>query len=285
MKKFIAIIIAVILSTCSFSAFAAGFDGLGMNTNSSSTSSELPDPAQALDVFGTLVSSNYEFSEGYVCNVYAYEKPNNTSAFIDKYSGICRQAGYTVTEATIDGQNGFTIQSGDGLYAMLFPSVNDQILFMVQTGMDFTLKTRINYATCVYNNREYEYTKGNYGSDTYYFYNGVDVWDIMLHAEGNAPHDWISLDIPMYISEGDEFYVTDGDVIPGFGLMIPSGYLLEPIGDSNYHVRGYDDFAHLVITRYEETDRGVLIEGVFNGSFDEGEMVFENLTFSVIVRD
>jgi len=286
MKKALAFILSIILCF-SCSALASGFGGLGINTSGTSGSAAmLPDPAEVMDeVYGTLINSSYEFTAGYFCDVYAYEKPRNIDSVVNSYSGLCRDAGYTVTETIVEGQTGYTIQNGDGLYAILFPDVNGQMLFMVQNGMAFSPKTRINYAVLTYNGRTYEYTIDKLGSDYIYSFGDVYSWQFICHAEGNSPFSYLSFEIPVGVTAGTEYYITEDSDVPGFGLSAASTSLLNPLDESEYFLRGYDDYAYLVITRSEETDRGLLLEGVFSCSLDEGDVVFENLTFSVLLRE
>lgn len=286
MKKLLTLALALILCICSLGAYASGFDGLVPNGGDKSDSATaLPDPAEAMkDVYGTIINSDYEFMDGYFCSVYSYEKPLVINTFTDNYSGLCRQAGYTVTETTVDGQSGYSIQNGDGLYAMLFPDVNGQMLFMVQTGMNFTLNTRMNYATMKYNGRTYEYECNHYGSDIYAFMD-IYSWDFMLHAIGNSPIGYLNFYIPVGVSEGTEYYITEDSDVHGFGLMIPTGFVLDPYDEGEYSLRSVGDYAHLVITRCEDTDRGVIMEGSFSCCLNGGDFIIEDLVFSVTLSE
>ena len=142
MKKMLSLVLALMLCMACAAASAAGFSGLsggGFSGLSVSGGAEaLPDPAKVTDSYGTLMQADYAFSSDYLCDAYIYERPRTINAFTDEYFSLCRKAGYTVTETTVDGVNAYSIQADDAHYALLVTNFDGQMLLLVQKGMDFS---------------------------------------------------------------------------------------------------------------------------------------------------
>ena len=281
MKKFLALLMTIALLCSMTAASAAGFDGLLPKKTSSEP---VPDPSEVTGVCGTLLQSNYQFDANYLCDAYVFEAPDNTRNFIDEYAVICRKAGYTLTEAVISGENGYTIQSGSGLYACIFPNMDGQMLLLIQSGMPFELAARTNYATIVYNNRAYEMEV--WQAKEWYAFN---CWELIFQCD-RGTFEFLTLCIPQSARTGDSYYVSGSSHVEGFALFQDHDAelldIVEPL--FGYRSDGIDsskDFASVEITRIQDTDDGVLIEGVFNGSFNRGSIVIEDFVFSALVEE
>ena len=271
MKKTCTLILALLLCLISACACAGGLAGLGGGGE------KLPDPAEVTGKSGALYAADYAFADDYLCDAYIYEPVGSTLSFMDDYTVLCRKAGYSVTATLVDGQDGYSIQDGSGLYAMLVPEFGDQMLLLVQKGMNFELKKRTNYATCVYNNREYELEL--YFTDTWDFYKAYTI----TFKTDRAPFELISISFPQHARSGDAFYSDKKEKDESFFVLYDNDrYILAPEGSDD--IDGAKDFASLKINKLEDVDEGILVEGVFNGSFSKGEKVFENFEFSAIIE-
>lgn len=280
MKKFLALILAVLLTAVCSAASATGLAGLLGGTQT--TAEPVPDPAAVTGAYGSLLAENYQFSADYLCDAYVYAKPTDRS-FIDQYTVRCRQAGYTVTAATIDGAKAYTIQNGDGSYACLFPDYSGQMLLLIQKGMNFELQTRTNYATIIYNNRAYELEL--WSADEWLAF---DAWELYFKCDRGVIK-YIQITLPRYAVSGDEYYVSGTSHVKGFSLMLDMEKTLVDINEPLFGVRrdaidNSRDYAHVVIHTVRDVEGGVLIEGEFNGSFERGTIVIEDFIFSAIVE-
>ena len=280
MKKTVFLLVLVALLCCGM-ASASGIGGL----IPAASTGPVPDPAQITESYGELLAENYEFSVGYFCDAYVYETPDDVRDFADMYATRCRKAGYSMTAATIDGAAGYTIQSGNGLYACLIPDANGQMLLLIQRGMAFVPETRTNYASMIYNNRSYDLEL--FQAKNYDFFN---TWDISYQCDRGV-FQFVRIYVPRYARTGDRFYVSGSDHIEGFALSLDwEDELLgaAPPYYGGYRTDGIDsarDYAELVVTKVEDVEYGVLVEGLFNGRFKSGDVVIENFIFSAIVEE
>ena len=281
MKKFLALLLTAVLLCSMTAASAAGFDGL--LPKKSGAGAPVPDPSEINGVYGQLLQASYQFADNYLCDAYVYPTPDNTRDFMDMYTVQCRQAGYSVTAAVISGENGYTIQDGTGLYACIFPDMDGQMLLLIQSGMSFKLASRTNYATVVYNNRAYEMTC--WKAEEWAFF---DCWQLHFSCDRGV-FDYLTVCIPQSARTGDSYRVSGSGHVEGFALFLDIEKELLDINEPlfGYRSDGIDsssDYASLSVTRIEDVDGGVLIEGVFNGSFNRGSIVIEDFVFSAIVE-
>lgn len=243
----------------------------------------LPDPAEITDEMGTLLQENYEFLAGYFCTAYSYPAPTSVNRFISDYTALARTAGYSVTAATVDGANGYSIQKGDGKTAYLIPGIQGQMLFLVENGMAYAPKERTNYMTVTYNGRvcEFELQSSNMPN----LATGRDYYDTFYHA-ANAPIDSLGLDIPKYAATGDEFYMTRSNVVEGFRLSKDTTDYLA--WDSQYHgrqdhLKGDKDYILVRIDFAGEVDGEFTISGTWEGKFNNGKEVYSDGQFHAVV--
>ena len=74
----------------------------------------------------------------------------------------------------------------------------------------------------------------------------------------------------------------------GFSLSLDMKDELLDTSEPLYGVRydaidGPGDYAHVVVETVEDVKDGVLIEGVFDGTFRSGDIVIEDFVFSAVV--
>lgn len=279
MKKFLALMLAAMLLTVCSGASASGLAGLLGGTQ---TTEPVPDPVAVTGVYGSLLAEDYQFSADYLCDAYVYATPEDKS-FIDMYTVRCRQAGYTVTAATIDGAQAYTIQNGSGTYACLFPDYGGQMLLLIQKGMPFELQARTNYATIIYNNRAYDLEL--WSAEEWAWF---DAWNLYFKCDRGLIK-YIQITLPRSAISGDEYYVSGTGHVEGFSLTLDMKKELLGINEPLFGVRSdaienSRDYAHVVIHTVRDVEGGVLIEGEFNGAFDKGTIVIEDFIFSAIVE-
>lgn len=282
MKRFLALVLTTLLLASCSAASASGLAGL--LGGSSATTKPVPDPSVINGVYGSLLAENYQFSADYLCDAYVYATPDDVRDFIDMYTVRCRQTGYSVTAATIDGAKAYTIQNGDGSYACLFPDYGGQMLLLIQKGMTFELQQRTNYATLIYNNRTYEMEL--WKAEEWLWF---DAWELYFRCN-RSDIEYIQLTLPNSAASGDEYYVSGSDHVEGFSLMLNMEEQLLDINEPLFGVRrdaidNSRDYAHLVVHTVREVEGGVLIEGEFNGSFEKGTIIIEDFIFSAIVEE
>ena len=144
MKKLFSLLICIAL-LCAAAA-AEGLSGLADNSQGLSGLADLmvqplPDPSDMLGTSGTLIRENYQFSEDFLCNAYAYARPGTEDAvdiFLSAYAQQAAQCGYTVSETTVEGVDAYRMDHpSSGAYALLLPNFNGQILLLVEEGMEF----------------------------------------------------------------------------------------------------------------------------------------------------
>ena len=285
MKKFFALFIALTLCLTCAAAHAAGLSGLGgggLDGLIPAKNGPLPDPSEALGELSTLLQENYAFADDYICDAYIYSRPGSVNNFVDKYTQLCRDAGYTLAQTTVDGADGYSIQNGSGKYALLVPDFDGQRLLLVQKGMDFTPEKRTNYATCLYNGRECELTASS--TDTWAFAN---TYKIMFKAQ-RAPFKYITLYFTQHARSVDEFYVDKNTFIEGFEVSLDNETWLvssqqKYYGGRDDEIESSKDFGRLVITTLKDTEDGILVEGKLSGSFGKGSTVIEDFVFSAVL--
>lgn len=287
MKK-TAFLAALFLLVClCASALAGGVSGL-LGGSAPSASDALPDPADALSdgAYATQTEKNYDFGGGYYCNVFSYPQPVSVTKFVQDYSKLAEAAGYSMKETVLDGFDAYAVSNGDGTTAYILPKAGNDMLFLVETGMDFTPTPRRNFLSVERNGklREYEtYTRAN--TPRYYSY-GYYSFDFL--RDGNNNSDTLLFRLPNGFDVGDTFYVSKSS-----GL-VSNLYFSEDLnahcflmGTSDYHneLKGSGDYFLLTITGREKTNFGERISATFEGSFHYGETVFENGVFSVDCYD
>lgn len=285
MKKHFALLLALLLCLSIAPALAAGLSGLGgggLDGLIPVKDEPLPDPSEALGELGELLMADYAFAEDYICDAYVYDRPGSVNNFVDKYAQLCRDAGYSIAETTVDGEAGYSIQNGSGPYALLVTDFDGQMLLLVQKGMDFTPEKPTNYATCLYNGRECELTVSS--TDTWAF---VNAYSIMFRAE-RAPFKYFTLYFPQHARSGDEFYVDKDSFIKGFEVSLENSTWLvssqqKYYGGRDDEIEGSKDFGRLKITTLKDTEDGLLVEGCFDGSFNKGDLTIEDFVFSAIL--
>ena len=297
MKKWCVLFLVLVLTLTStaLASGLGGLGGLGGGTSASggindlkTRSTLLPDPCLAIDdkaAVGTLLQADYQFSADYLCDAYVY--PRQGQNFASTYSGLLKKFGYTMTETTVDGYKGYSIQNGDGKEALLVLNFDGQTLFLVEKGMDFVLT---NVMTCVYNGtptNAYLYLKYTPGKHVL-----NNSWGMTFKAV-QGKFDNLEFDVPDYARAGDVYEIMSTrdyyedlklDLWPKSGN--PVTLLYDDITFRRIDkIKSNDDFYILTVTRLEETEEGTLLVGTFEGSFDGGRYEFEAGTFAAMINN
>ncbi len=294
MKKLCVLLLALMIALTG-TAFAGGLGGLGGGTAGgginglTSTTTLLPDPCLALveedpDMVGKLYQADYQFSADYLCDAYLY--PYLGRNFVSDYTYILKKFGYTITETKVDGVDGYSIQRGDGLEALLVLDFDGQTLFLVEKGMDFVLT---NVMTCEYNGSHTEgYLWLKSTPERFVLQNN---WGMTFKGV-NAKFDRLQFYIPDYTVAGDIYEImSTGDAYEDLKLTLwpktgnPVALLYDNASWRQDEINSNKDHVTFVITRLEETSQGTLVVGTFEGSFDSGKYEFENGFFSGMVND
>lgn len=295
MKKLCVLLVALMVALTG-TAFAGGLGGLGGGTSGggliglTGTTTLLPDPCLVFadddhDMVGKLYQADYQFSADYLCDAYVY--PYLGRSFVAEYTILLKDFGYTITETKVDGVNGYSIQRGDGLEALLVLNFDGQTLFLVEKGMDFVLT---NVMSCVYNGSQTEGYLWSKSTPSKYVLS--NSWGMSFQGV-NAKFDKLDFDVPDYAQAGDAYEIlSTRDAYEDLKLTMwpktgnPVTLLHDDITFRRPDkIKTADDFYILEVTRLEETKAGTLLVGTFEGSFDGGKYKFEDGHFSAMIND
>lgn len=292
MKKLCIVLLALMIALTG-TALAGGLGGLGGGTSGgglndlTKKTTLLPDPCLALDdpnMVGKLYQADYQFSADYLCDAYIY--PYLGRKFISDYTEVLRRFGYTIAQTKVDGVDGYSIQRGDGLEALLVLDFDGQTLFLVEKGMDFVLT---NVMTCVYNGSATEAYLWFKSTPEKYILN--NSWGMTFKGV-NAKFDRLQFDIPDYAKAGDVYEImTTRDAYEDLKLTMwpksgnPVTLLYDNASWRQDEINSNRDHAAFEILRLENTELGMLLVGTFEGSFDSGRYEIENGYFSAMIND
>lgn len=306
MKRTLALVLCLML--CASSALAGGLSGLVDNQQKANTGiaglvgtekrTELPDPAAVLGTVGEVFAEGYEFIVGYYCTVYSYPNPNSETKFINEYSAIARNNGYTVSAVDIpemSGLSGYSVQNGNGKTAYIALGVEGNKLFlMVEEGMEFAQQAKTRYFSCVWNGEEVElpYSYSNAIGGINLYFNG----DI-----GLSMYRDLQISLPKSLYPGTSLYVENGTYVNDFRIIIEhkethrdlkvledrdSGFTVVGTEMMNYRedgITGDHDYAYLTIESREDIDsRTMELTGTLEGCFFDGALKITNGTFHVV---
>lgn len=273
-----------VASASGLGGLSGGGNGSGLSGLSAGHSGLLPDPCLAIDDYdgvGTLYMKDYQFSADYLCDAYIY--PRQPSKFIGDYTVVLREFGYTMTETTVDGLAGYSIQNGDGKVALLVPNFEGNLLLLVENGMDFVL---MDVCTVTYNGADYHMSL--YFTDTPDNY-PHDRWGMTFKVE-NGYFERLSIDIPKDVRSGSSYEIMDeSDCFDGLKMDYYRNYDFKTLLYDSvvlYRSDGIEnsrDYATFYISRVEDTPYGRLIVGTFECRFYKGADVFEGGEFAAVI--
>lgn len=290
-KLFVLLLTAMLLMSC---AYAGSLEDLlnqpaggSLDDLIEAPSGLLPDPCLANSkdptFVGELYRENFTLGTDYVCDAYLYPRVSNS--FVSSYTRVLQKFGYTMTETTVDGRDGYSIQCGDGLEALMITDFNGKMLFLVEKGMDFVLT---NVCTVTYNGADYHMYLYLQTTPSSYPY---DSWGGTYKVE-NAYFERLALDFPKDVRSGS-FYDVPAEAACYDGLKMDyyRNYNFKTLLYDNvtlYRTDAIDssrDFATFSISRVEDTEYGRLIVGTFEARFSSGDDEFENGSFSMMISD
>lgn len=145
-KQMIALAMSIIMSV-SMPIYADGLSGLFTESTQSTDKSEkdsLPDPEEVLKASGELMKSNYNYVNDYFCDVYSYEFPTNKSYFIRQYEEMVTNAGFTMTEGTLEGNDAYMIEKAGSSSYLIFVKSENTMLLLVDVNASFKPHTEMN---------------------------------------------------------------------------------------------------------------------------------------------
>lgn len=286
MKKLVSLL-SLLLMLCFFvGASAAGLGGL-LGSTAAVSSGALPDPASVLDddAYAMQTESNYDFGGGYFCNVYAYPTPISTTRFIQLYSPLAQAAGYTVNETVLDGFPAYEVSHGDGKCAYLVPEAGEQMLFLVEVGMDFSPEARRNFLSVEKNSVVREYDVWTAYTPKYYNHGYYEISFVLGDDyDGNS----LQLRLPHVVNVGDTFFVSRKDGLIDdlrFSCNLNTTYYVWDSWSGRHQIKSDTDYFMVTITGKETFNGGERITGTLEGRFSNGETTFMNGVFSADCAD
>jgi len=285
MKKTLALVLILMLLASSAMAsglgglFGGGSSGGGIEGLLGEKETKLPDPAEVIGESGELLQKNYEFAAGYICTAYSFPNPNVESRFINSYSELAKQNGYSVTAASMpetQGLSTYSVQNGDGKRAYIILGVQgNTLLFLVENGMEFETYVKMNTATLVYNGVECEMEV--FLSELPK--SGNNQYEFSFRADPPAPFKYMTMEIPATLKEGDVFYSERGSWAPGFDIWVQEAWNWDQLINDGFDLP--TDYAMMTITKVEKTQSFLFIDGTFEGRFYEGTKTITDGKFHI----
>ena len=276
----------------------------------------VPDPGAILDNPGMLIQENYSFLPDLVCDAYTYSLPYSSEAalfrFVNAYVEEAGLRGYTVTETTANGYRAYQIaHPGTGLYSLLLPEFEGEILFLRNVDMEFgdapsnpysdeEIARILNSATedflsFTYNGRRVEMT-----ADPNAAHYHESVWgyiEARFRSE-DAQIAALTLNIPDGAAAGDTFDVRSDIPPAGLALLVDGETGFDGPVDPNHFrcyfkigsarsilgaLRGDADTFRLNIHSIDYQGDSAVITGTFSGTFNDGGEIFHNGLFRATV--
>lgn len=283
MKKF-ALLLCLMLLPCV--AFAGGLPDIGgglpvITTTETGDAGVLPDPADLLGE-GTLFAEDYAYA-GFTSTVYLYKLPANAEAFLTEYQALATTNGFAVENTTADGFAALSLTHG-GKKALLFPEYSGAVMLMVENGMVFGEPLpEGNYVQFTRNGRKITSTQTQKPS-CYKETRSIGtshMFKIKAIFE-EEPITRLELAFPDHAQTGDEFRVTKGNLMDGlYFYTTEEGSLIFYNVAEDANLLSSEDFFVVKITKMEKTTDKAYIEGTFEGSFNRGELLYEDGSFRV----
>lgn len=140
MKKQLVALVMSIVMLVSVPVYADGLSGLFSESTQSTNKTgkdSLPDPGEVLEASGELMQSNYNFTDDYICDVYTYEIPTNKSYFIRQYKELVTNAGFTITEGELEGNEAYMIEDENSSSYLVFAKGENAMLLLVDVNASF----------------------------------------------------------------------------------------------------------------------------------------------------
>lgn len=285
MKKLLLLLLC--LTMLSGTAMAGGLPNLSggtlplLNPAQQGDAGVLPDPAEVLGAEGTVFAEDYAYTATYLCTVYTYPPCADSAAFVSAYQALAAANGFAAENTQVDGFQALKLSYG-GQYALLFPEYSSAVMLMVPNGMVFGEPLpEGNYVSFTRNGRtistgpnakvSLHKGKGMYGMG--------DTFEIVCYFE-EQPVGHFVLNLPSYAIEGDSFYCTQNALEELVQFYTDTDEYMV-FWDDSYgdDLEGSKDFFSLKITRMIKEEDYVLIEGAFEGTFGNGELVYEKGSF------
>ena len=281
MKK-LALLLCLMLLPCV--AFAGGLPDIGgglptITTTDTGDAGILPDPADLLGE-GTLFAQDYAYA-GFTSTVYLYKLPANAEAFLTEYQSLATANGFAVENTTADGFAALSL-THSGKKALLFPEYSGSVMLMVENGMVFGEPLpEGNYVQFTRNGRKITSTQE---PSCYKKTRSIGTSHMCAISTyfSEEPITGFSLAFPDHAQTGDEFRVTKGNLMDGlYFYTTEEGHLIFYNVAEDTNLLSSEDFFVVRITKMEKDADTAYIEGTFEGSFNRGELLYEDGSFRV----
>lgn len=266
-----------------------------------SSRDELPDPAVQLGE-GELFAEHYELVTGYFFTAYRYAAPEGTDAlqaFTETYLSEAGALGFLADPFTMEGSDGYLLtREGEDMGAVLLPDFYGDVVLLVSEGLAFagapeggsvtpqaTAAPEGSWIRFTRNGREMSYTwaPGEICMTEQRRSTGTSTsFDITCFFE-RQPITLFTLRFPNYAAAGDTFRITESKLLDGVYLYTKEEGSLVFYNSPNHHqMESSRDGLTITITRMESTPEGLVAEGTFSGSFNNGSTLYENGSFRVL---
>lgn len=281
MKK-LALLLCLMLLPCV--AFAGGLPDIGgglptITTTDTGDAGVLPDPADLLGE-GTLFAEDYAYA-GFTSTVYLYKLPADAASFLTEYQSLAATNGFAVENTTADGYAALSLTHG-GKKALLFPEYSGSVMLMVENGMVFGEPLpEGNYVQFTRNGRKIVTDSEPSCHKKTRSIGTSHMFAISTYFQ-EEPITGFELAFPDHAQTGDEFRVTKGNLMDGlYFRTTEEGSLIFYNVAEDANLLSSEDFFVVKITKMEKTTDTAYIEGTFEGSFNRGELLYEDGSFRV----
>ncbi len=288
----VSIIAALLILALPACASASGLGGLGelggglsnLLDTSPAEKDVVPDPESLLGK-GSVLQRDYLFSAGYTCTAYTYPLPENAESFIASYTKQGQTNGLAVETTAVEGYDALKLTDSTNKYALLVMNFNGSTLLLVQNGMTFGQAKPEGYYAEVTRNGRLMSTIGNgnglEGKETTSFGPHFEIYSSFVRSEIT----FFLIGIPNYAKEGDDFYVTRGNLIENLSFYTEQeGFLVDGDYEKNA-LESSTDYFHVYISSMTVTGDGLVIEGEFDGSFYRGKTTYTDGFFRALIPD
>lgn len=242
----------------------------------------VPDPADMLGDEGTVFAKDYVYGN-MECTVYLYKIPADENAFLTQYQAAAEANGFTVSTESVDGYNALAL-SYEGKQALLLPEYSGSVMLMVENGLTFGQpKPEGYYISFVRNGREIVSTGSPECEKDRSTLGGTNMFSVSYYFR-EEPITLFTIAFPDYAQAGDVFTSNKNNLTDGMVLYTAEEEFLMLNSLSNAHqFKSNSDFFTIEITLVEKDENQIILEGIFEGSFNNGQTTYEDGSFRVMM--
>ena len=275
------------------SACAGGLGGLKENEDLSAFTGEKADPYYVLDPApffdvgaGKVIERDYEFTENFICTVYAYPLPELDYTF--EYCDAAERLGFVTEYVTVEGYEAIKLSLEDGRYALLVPDFDGAMLMLVQNGLSYGAPNSDQFylsvtrngepLSCIFQDAESSCRKVTSADETQY---SIEITSTFSIADIST----LALRFPYDLVPGDLFSEAYNRLKNELYLYTEEeGQLVDYDSEQN-RLTSEKDYLSMYISSMYESEEGLVIGGEFFGLFDGGSISYMDGMFHILLKE